>query len=122
MNATHESFGQRLLRLRNENKMSQRVLAEKAKISRWRIVALEGGHIPSVDTMMQIARVFRVTLDYLCGVTDDPEERWQLSMPVPVAEPPRVPVYQMRTMNQAWIDCSEQAYKTTELERRILYK
>lgn len=71
-----ESIGEALKRLRIEKGfIRQAHLAEKLKVSAATISRIEKGkHIPSPDTMNQLARVLDVPLDYLlmlCGYNID---------------------------------------------------
>lgn len=126
----NESIGQRIRRLRHEHKWTQRELATRAKLSRWAIIHLEGGHLPYIDSAIQLAKTFSVTADYLMCMSDDRGDVTPINAARRIREleerlaaaDARATIYQMRTLNQAWIDCSEQAYRTTELERRIVYK
>lgn len=67
-----ESMGQRLHRLRKSSGFSLMELGRLARVSDNTIYHLEHDlHIAKVDTAIQIARVFGVTLDYLCCLTDE---------------------------------------------------
>lgn len=53
--------------LRNENKMTQEELAEKADVSRQAIQKWESGQAaPTIDKLIKLSEIFNVTLDYLC--------------------------------------------------------
>lgn len=67
-----ESIGQRICRLRKEADLSQQELAEKARVSATSIWSSETERtLPRIDTAIQIARVFGVSLDYLACQTDE---------------------------------------------------
>jgi transcriptional regulator with XRE-family HTH domain len=65
-------FSDRLKDLREEQKLSQRQLAEavgtsQANISRWEA----GTQDPSTEWIVRLAEYFRVTTDYILGVVND---------------------------------------------------
>ncbi|MDU0330509.1 helix-turn-helix transcriptional regulator [Paenibacillus sp. 3LSP] len=62
------NFGERLTSLRQKHKMSQEALAEKLKVSKSSIGMYERGQRePSHETLLLIADLFDVSLDYLMG-------------------------------------------------------
>lgn len=66
-------FSERLTKLRQKHKMNQETLAKKLKISKSSVGMYERGQRePSHDTLMQIADIFEVSLDYLMGREDEP--------------------------------------------------
>ena len=61
-----QSIGQRLKELRQSRDMTQNELAEKLFVSSKTISKWEkDGSVPETDTLIQIAELFKVTLDYL---------------------------------------------------------
>lgn len=64
-------FAQRLKKLRSEQGLSQCELAEALKISRSCINNWElGDSKPTVDGLVEVARYFRVSIDYLVGLDE----------------------------------------------------
>lgn len=69
-----DSFGIRLRKAQNARRMDNRTLAEKAHlrpdtISHWR----SGTKVPSFWPLCEIAKVLDVSVDYLCGFTENME-------------------------------------------------
>ncbi len=63
-----EQFPERLRRLRKRRGLSQQALAERCGLSKNMIGRYEhGNRIPNIYTAREIADVFGVTIDYLCG-------------------------------------------------------
>ena len=72
MEMKFETIGQRLRRLRKESGLTLSELGRMAHVTANAIVHVEyGRHYPRVDTAIQIARVFEVSLDYLCCVVHE---------------------------------------------------
>ena len=64
-------FAERLLQLRKEANLKQIELASILSTTQRRISHLESGKIePDLATLVAIAKHFKVTLDYLVGITD----------------------------------------------------
>lgn len=64
-------FSERLHQLRKEANLKQIDLAKILNTTQRRISHLESGKIePDLATLVSIAKYFRVTLDYLVGVSD----------------------------------------------------
>ena len=64
-------FSQRLQQLRKEENLRQSDLAEKLNTTQRRISHLESGKIePDLATLVAIAKLFNVSLDYLIGLSD----------------------------------------------------
>lgn len=61
-------FSDRLFRLRKEKNLSQAALAEKMGMSA-RIIQYyeDGGREPTMNSLMKLADIFDVTIDYICG-------------------------------------------------------
>jgi|HubBroStandDraft_2_1064218.scaffolds.fasta_scaffold30002_2 transcriptional regulator with XRE-family HTH domain len=96
----HETVQNRIKRLRLKSGYSQLALAKEIHLSNNAISNIECClSWPSMPTTVALAKFFEVSLDYLCCVSDD-HTRGERK------------VYQIRTVNGAWIDCSEEAYTT----------
>ena len=64
-------FGKNLRVLRNEKNLSQTDLGNIFSVSRQTISSWESGQRePSIDTLVNIAKFFNVTTDYLLGTED----------------------------------------------------
>lgn len=62
-------FGNRLKTLRIQNDLTQAQLAQRLGLTKSVISAYENGlRMPSYDVLIIIARIFKVTTDYLLGV------------------------------------------------------
>lgn len=62
----------RIKELRAKNRMLQDTLARKVGVSQQTISKIENGKtVPYVDVMMDIAKVFNVSLDYLLCLTEE---------------------------------------------------
>lgn len=65
------TFSQRLKELRTENNLTQAQLATKLGIRQQSYTRYESGAgEPSLDTLIAIAKIFNVSVDYLLGLTD----------------------------------------------------
>ena len=59
-------FGEKIQKLRNENKWTQEQLAEKLYVSRTAVSKWESGKgYPSIDSLKEIAKLFNITIDKL---------------------------------------------------------
>jgi transcriptional regulator with XRE-family HTH domain len=68
----HLSFGQKLLLLRKNNKMSQRDFSEKLGIAFSSIARYENNQVlPNTNIMLKIAGLFNVSVDYLLKDIDE---------------------------------------------------
>jgi transcriptional regulator with XRE-family HTH domain len=64
------SFGKRIKELRRNRKWNQTELSEKINVHQTMIAQYENDHkFPSSETLINIARVFDVSLDYLMGIS-----------------------------------------------------
>jgi transcriptional regulator with XRE-family HTH domain len=62
-------FGNILKSLRLQNNLTQAQLAQKLGVTKSVVSAYENGiRMPSYDILISIARIFKVTTDYLLGV------------------------------------------------------
>lgn len=62
-------FGNRIKTLRQQNNFTQAQLAERLGITKSVISAYETGlRMPSYDILISLARIFKVSTDYLLGV------------------------------------------------------
>lgn len=69
-------FGQRIKQIRQEMNLSQRDFAEKIGITASALSAYENGiKNPSVNVAILIASTFKVSLDWLCGLRDEPASK-----------------------------------------------
>lgn len=65
------SFGRRLRDLRVENELTQQDLAQKLNLSKANISKYEADIIqPSIETLVSIARLFKISVDYLLGLSE----------------------------------------------------
>ena len=63
------NFGERLKKLRKENKLTQSELAKKLHVSKSIISYYElGDRTPPADILVKLAYVFNVSTDYLLGI------------------------------------------------------
>lgn len=68
-----EIFGKRLSLLRTNKNVSQQALADHLGLGRTAVSMMESGQRgASLEITCAIADYFNVSLDYLCGRTDDP--------------------------------------------------
>ena len=64
------TFGQRLKELRKDNKLSQVELADAIGVAQSSIGNYErGDRIPDAETIVRYAKYFKVSTDYLLGLT-----------------------------------------------------
>ena len=67
-------FGNTLKRLRRQNDMTQEQLSQRLGLTKSVISAYENGlRMPSYDVLIAMARIFRVTTDFLLGVEQKQE-------------------------------------------------
>ncbi len=66
-----KKFQERLLELRTLQKMTQCQVAQYLHITQPSYIRYENGSAePSIDTLIRLADLFEVTIDYLVGRTD----------------------------------------------------
>ena len=71
-----ELFGARILALREQKKLSQQAVADMLGVTRTQISDIENGKSgTNLDRFYQLCRYYRVSADYLLGITDDPTWR-----------------------------------------------
>lgn len=64
-------LGEQIKKLRIDKNLSQVELANKLSVTKQSVSNWENGNImPSIDMLMKIAVFFRVTTDYLLGLSD----------------------------------------------------
>lgn len=69
---------QRLQELRKDRGISQRALAERLGISQQTYSRYERGQRRlSLQAAIALARFYGVSVDYLAGITDDPQPNWR---------------------------------------------
>ena len=69
-------FGLRLLKLREQRGLSQKTVADLLHVTRTQISDIENGKSgTNLDRFMQLCEFYRVSADYLLGITDDPTWR-----------------------------------------------
>jgi len=78
-------LGMRIRQLRLKNNLTQKQLGELVNVTKVSICCYEKGtRIPSVETLIDLSRVFKVQIDYLLGndtfVVADNEEKYFTSM------------------------------------------
>lgn len=63
-------FKERLRELRSERNLKQEEVAEKINVGRTTYAGWEIGRTePSISNLMELAKFYNVSLDYLCGAT-----------------------------------------------------
>ena len=73
---------EKLIRLREKNGLSQAELAEQLGVSRQAVSRWEGGYtLPSLEKLKLIAKLYRVSLDWLCNEEPETEETAQTLNP-----------------------------------------
>ena len=69
-------FGQRLLQIRKENHETQDALAEVIDTVKSHISEMENGKVTTtIEKLALICEHYKVSADYLLGLSDDPELR-----------------------------------------------
>ncbi|MBT9282088.1 MAG: helix-turn-helix domain-containing protein [Hydrogenibacillus schlegelii] len=67
-------YADRLVHLRKSRGLTQQEIADKLKISRSTYAQYElGRRRPDYETLLGLANIFNVSIDYLLGRTDDPQ-------------------------------------------------
>ena len=73
---TKEQFGQRLLELRKRNHETQTDLADLIETKKSHISEMESGKkTTTIEKFAKICEHYKVSADYLLGLSDDPEPR-----------------------------------------------
>lgn len=71
-NTNRQIIGERLKELRLKKGLTQRVVAENMGISKPIMSQYESGQrLPSVPKLIHLANYYKVSLDYLCGRTEE---------------------------------------------------
>ena len=78
-------LGTRIKQLRQKNNLTQKQLGELVNVTKVSICCYEKGtRIPSVETLIDLSRIFKVSIDYLLGndmfVIADTDEKYPLTM------------------------------------------
>ena len=74
-----ELFGQRILQLRKQHNETQKDLAELLDVGKGHISEIErGNRTTSAERIALICRHYKVSADYLLGLTDDPEPKYKI--------------------------------------------
>lgn len=69
-------LGQRLLELREKRKISQTAIAALLGVTRTQVSDIENGKSgTSLERFYQLCEYYKVSADYLLGITDDPAWR-----------------------------------------------
>ena len=69
-------FGARLYKLREDTKMSQQAVADLLGVTRTQISDMEHGKSgTNLERLYQLCEFYKVSADYLLGITDDPTWR-----------------------------------------------
>ncbi len=73
---SRELFGQRLLEIRKQNHETQPDLAQLLNVSKSRISEMENGkNTTTIEKFALICEHYKVSANYLMGLSDDPELR-----------------------------------------------
>lgn len=71
-----EKFAQRLNLLLQQHNKTKQALSDAIGVSRPAISQFaNGANLPSVETLVAIAEYFNVSVDYLVGLSDIPDQR-----------------------------------------------
>ena len=66
-------IGERLMKLRKEKKLTQEALGEMLSLTKFSISMYENNkNMPTEEKLIQIAKIFNVSIDYLVGLVDEP--------------------------------------------------
>ena len=69
-------FGERLKKLRLENRVSQQQIADLLHVTRTQVSDMENGKTgTTMVRLVLLAEFYHVSTDYLLGITDDPAWR-----------------------------------------------
>ena len=66
------TIAESLKRFRKNFNLTQKQVATELQMSQQKYQAYEGKSIPSAATILSIANIFKVSTDYLLGLSDDP--------------------------------------------------
>ncbi|MBD5169090.1 MAG: helix-turn-helix transcriptional regulator [Oscillibacter sp.] len=73
---TKEQFGQRILKIRKQNHETQTDLAQVIASGKSHISEMEKGRMTTtIEKLALICEHYKVSADYLLGLSDDPEPR-----------------------------------------------
>ena len=69
-------LGQRLLELRKQKGLSQKAISDLLSVTRTQVSDIENGKSgTNLERFVQLCEFYRVSADYLLGITDDPTWR-----------------------------------------------
>lgn len=69
-------FGARLFELREQKDLSQKAVADLLGVTRTQVSDIENGKSgTNLDRFYQLCEFYKVSADYLLGITDDPTWR-----------------------------------------------
>lgn len=71
-NATNIIFGQRLKKMREDHNLYQEDVGEWFKMQKSTVSQWENGRLPHATIIVELAKKFGCTTDYLLGLSDDP--------------------------------------------------
>ena len=67
-------FGRKLRKLRKDNNLTQKQLADKLEITKATVSAYEtNAKYPSIEVLIKISNIFNVSSDYLLGLSEKTE-------------------------------------------------
>lgn len=67
-------FGKKLRKLRKDNNLTQKQLADKLEITKATVSAYEtNAKYPSIEVLIKISNIFNVSSDYLLGLSEKTE-------------------------------------------------
>ncbi len=67
-------FGRKLCKLRKDNNLTQKQLADKLEITKATVSAYEtNAKYPSIEVLIKISNIFNVSSDYLLGFSEKTE-------------------------------------------------
>ncbi len=100
-------ISEKIKELRKQSKMSQEMLANKLNVSRQAVTKWEtGAGIPSLESLMDIAKLFNVSLDYLTGVTHASQERDHIFVSRTEYDIERAKHYEIKFLDVSKLDVS----------------
>ena len=78
------TFGERLMKLRRERGLSQEALGDMVDVTRQTVSKWERGEsTPELEKLMELARIFEISLDGLAGLEHDTGAEQSAPQPAP---------------------------------------